>query len=340
MITLNDISILIVSSTTNLSMLRDVYHHTRNIYPCNEIVIVYDGIDVSQLINDDKLLIQIPTSRRVYVGEGYNLAVKNSSKSCFVFLHDDTFVAPNFLENIIPYISENVFCNFCQVEPISSNEVDTIKKPIIDFGGRNFPFDKDSFFKFYYERSAQLERKVEESIYGGFFMAGFKDSFLKIGGFDEDFKPYFFEDSDLMTRMHIAGYSFVLSLDSLVYHVGSVTSRIDSYQSHFSHLKTFNIFLKKWKTTFDLYKEYSMKNKIKYNRNKIKFKYKNCNQYLINLIKLIEDDDNFNILIELDGNNMTQTDTSHLLSLPFIINDTVEAGIYNVGNLKIEVKYE
>ena len=240
MITTNDISLLIVSAVRDLARLKEVYSHIREQYPTNEIVVVYDNINEVLLPTTDVHLIQVPTVERVYVSSGYNLAVQHSTKKAFVFLHDDTYTAPNFLENLVPHITETMFCNFCTVEPPIFNDPDTIQKPIRNFGLKNTPFQKEEFFAFCQQREQSLSHishRTEPSPFGGFFMAGLKDTFLSVGGFDESFKPYFHEDADLMVRLHMAGFRFTLALDSVVYHVGSLTSRHYD-DSHTAYQKT------------------------------------------------------------------------------------------------------
>ena len=130
MITLTDISLLIVTAAKSIPRLKQIYNHLRTQYPDNEIVIVYDNINEKLLNDNDPNLTQVPTDKRVYVSAGYNLAIKHSSKSCFVFLHDDTYTAPGFLENLIPNIKKDTFVNFVQVEPPKFNNISCIQKPI------------------------------------------------------------------------------------------------------------------------------------------------------------------------------------------------------------------
>jgi GT2 family glycosyltransferase len=335
MITINDISILITSTAKDVQRLQSVYKHIRLQYPDNEIVIVYDGVDKKQIHENDPGLIQIPSQEKVYVSGGYNLALKKSTKPAFVFLHDDTYPAPQFLESLIEHITENNFCNFCQVEPPVFGDADSITKPIRNFGLRNTPFKKEEFESFYWDHVSKLPYKFQPSPYGGFFMAGLKESILSVGGFDENFQPYFFEDSDLMIRLHMAGYTFTLALNSLVYHVGSLTSR--EFNNGIDAQKiTQNIFLKKWKTTFEYYKKYSIDNAIPYKKSSVKIEHKNCNLQLGELLDLLSEE-TANIVVNLDGLTIKQEDIDYLLQLPYIIHSELEKGLYTIGNLQIKI---
>lgn len=332
MTTLNDISILIVSAVKDVNRLKEVYVCIREQYPTNEIVIVYDNINKKVLHDADPFLIQVPTDKRVYVSSGYNLAVKNSSKPYFVFLHDDTYPGPNFLENILPHLSDDVFCNFCQVEPPTFNNPDTIQKPVKDFGLANTQYKKDDFHWFCLEREKTLPYKTEPSIYGGFFMAGSKKSFESVGGFDEDYQPYFYEDSDLMLRLHLKGYKFILILDSVVYHVGSLTSR-GTEESVFAHNTTEKIFIRKWKTTFEHFKIFCMLEGFNYTQPRVRIELLNCNdKALIDYIELFNDPKGLYTL-RVDCNIITQADVDYIPQIPYIISETKPNNTYTLGNL-------
>ena len=336
MITLNDISILIVSAAKSIPRLESVYKHTRAQYPYNEIVIVYDNISENVLSVEDPNLIQVTTDKRVYVSVGYNLAMKHSTKSCFVFLHDDTYTAPDFLENLIPHIKKDVFATFVQIEPPKFHTTSTLQKPIRNFGSNESEFDKSELDKFYHEYTPTLPHNVEPAPFGGFFMSGYKDSFLSVGGFDEDFQPYFFEDSDLMVRLHLEGFRFVLVLDSLIYHMGSLTSR-GTEESDIAHNTTQKIFLKKWKTTFDVFKEYTMLNGFEYKKPSLDITLHNPNKSIQDVVDIFNSSEG-DIEVHIDGNNFNQQDVDYLLVFPYIIKDLEYGEVYEIGNLKVNIK--
>ena len=52
-----------------------------------------------------------------------------------------------------------------------------------------------------------------------------KNIFKKIGGFDENFTPAYFEDDDLSWRYIFAGYKNFISHKSYIYHKGSLTGK-------------------------------------------------------------------------------------------------------------------
>ena len=335
MITLDNISLLLVTAVNNENRLISVYHHLRQQYPTNEIVIVYDNC-CSILKQNDPNLIQIDTAERVYVSKGYNLAIENCTKDYFVFLHDDTYTAPEFLENLTPHLSSTSFCNFVTVEPPLFGNPNTIQKPIQNFGLSADAFDKKAFDSFYWNHVGSLPHTTESSPFGGFFMAGHVSTFKSVGGFDERFVPYFYEDSDLMVRLHLAGYRFTLILNSIVYHIGSLTSRT-SADSVTAHNTTRDIFFQKWKTSFEHFKHYTMTNNIEYKDPNAKIQAYDVNENLNSLLKTLHNESG-SVIIEVDGKTISQSDVDFLLQMPYILQDVEPNTQYQLGNLLIKTQ--
>ena len=333
--TLNSFSFLIVTAAKDENRLREAYRSIRIQYPENEIVVVYDNTPAVLLDNQDLNLVEIPTTERVYVSRGYNLALNNCSKPYFVFLHDDTFIAPNFLENMIPHISETQFCNFTTIEPPLFGNTDSIAAPIRDFGRSLDTFVVEDFNKYAEEHIQTLGQKTIEAPYGGFFMAGSTASILSVGGFDETFQPYFFEDSDLMVRLYLANFRFIQVLDSIAYHMVSLTSR-GSSESEIAQVTTHKIFLKKWKVEFEYFKNYTMLQGIPYARIPVKILHTNCPQDFQDYLELISEESPIEVLV--DGLKITQEEVAYLRSLSYIIKSIEEPGNYQVGSLQIQYK--
>lgn len=335
MITLNDFSFLLVTRCNSVERLYGVYQSIRRFYPSNEIVIIYDDVvseNLEKKITDPNLK-EIHTLERVYVSGGYNLALKHCSNKCFVFLHDDTFVAKNFLENLVPHVTETQFCNFTTIEPPVYNSPDSIAKPIKDFGRDMSMFNIKLFDVFCDTHIKKIQNPIIDSPYGGFFMAGFKSSIESVGAFDENFKPYFYEDSDLMTRLHMNGYKFVQVLNSLVYHMGSLTSR-GTEESVIAHNTTHAIFLKKWKVPFDMIKRYSMDGGIPYKHIPVEIEHVNCAGELLKFIDLINEPGS-EIKVHIDATKLINDDLDYIQSFCYILQSIDSPGQYEIGNLKI-----
>jgi len=335
MITLDDVSFLMVTPGRDKERIKGVYKSIRLQYPSNEIVIIYDNNIIQEINLNDINLKEVSTTERVYVSKGYNIALKECTKKCFVFIHDDTFIAPLFLENLIPYISETQFCNFTTVEPPLFGNTSIPQRPIKDFGRDIDTFVLEEFNKFAQEHINTLDESTMNSPFGGFFMSGMVSSILSVGGFDEDFQPYFYEDSDLMIRLHLSGFRFIHVLDSLVYHMGSLTSR-GTKESDLSQKTTHKIFINKWKIEFEYFKNYTMLQDIPYIKKPIKIICNNCSEHIEEYLNMFSEESSIEIIV--DGLNLNQQELGYLQSLSYILQSINDPGVYQVGSLQITYK--
>lgn len=336
MLTSADFSFLLVTQAKDLDRLSGVYNSVRSQYKDSEIVVVYENRSDVRLREDDQNLVEVYTDHRVYVSEGYNLALKNSTRKCFVFIHDDTYLANNFLEAIIPHIKEKQFCNFTTVEPPMYGNRNEVTRPIKDFSRDAKTFNQSEFNSFCEDHVRELQTYVIDSPFGGFFMAGYKSSIQSVGGFDEYFKPYFHEDSDLIIRLQETGHRFVQALDALVYHMGSLTSR-GTEESTLAHNTTRDLFLKKWKVPFEFIKKYTLLGEIPYKRILVKVECRNCTRDLSNFVNLISDPSS-DITVSIDQSVMNQQDFEYIQTLPYVLQSIEEPGNYELGNLRIKYK--
>lgn len=322
-----------MTQARDLDRLRWVYDSVRSQYKEAEVVVVYENGSKARLNERDDNLVEVYEDKRVYVSEGYNIALNNATRKCFVFVHDDTYVAKGFLENMIPHITEKQFCNFTTVEPPIYNDPDTVGKPIKNFGRDAKTFDLAAFNSFCEDHIKRLQITTIDSPFGGFFMCGYVSSIMSVGGFDESFKPYFHEDGDLMIRLHQAGYRFVQVLNSLVYHMGSMTSR-GTEESVLAHNTTRDIFLKKWKVPFEYIKEYSMAGDMPYKKIPVEITCDNCTNDVLNFVYLINEPGS-NVKVYFDQTKLNQQDFQYLQTLPYVLQSMEEPGSYELGNLKI-----
>jgi hypothetical protein len=211
-----------------------------------------------------------------------------------------------------------------------------VLKPIKDFGRSIDTFNLLKFNEFCEEHIKMISEPVVESPFGGFFMAGFKSSIDSVGGFDEYFQPYFYEDADLILRLHMDGFKFVQVLNSLVYHMGSLTSR-GTKESEESMKTTAMLFIKKWKTSWEYARHYTLENGIEYKRIPVEIECKNCVPELQTFLSLINEPNNY-VRVSVYGNKLTQQDFEYLQTLPYVLQSIEEEGQYELGNLTVQYK--
>jgi hypothetical protein len=132
----------------------------------------------------------------------------------------------------------------------------------------------------------------------------------------------------------LKGYRFVLALDSLVYHIGSLTSR-GTEESVIAHGITRNVFLKKWKTTFEHFKQFSMLKGLEYVAPNAHITVNNPDKQLEDIINLINTPSG-SIQVMLDGVKFDQKDLDCLLLLPYIVQGLEPQSEYQVGNIIIK----
>lgn len=342
MITSNDISILIVTRVNDSERLKAVYDRIRSYYPMNEIIVIYDDVPHSLGVSDSNLK-EVVTEERVYVSRGYNMALKMSTNPYFVFLHDDTFIHKDFLHNLVPHLNSSTICNFTTIEPPLFGNRDIFERPIQNFGFDLTDLNLDAFDTFCDNRNSKIINTVVDNPYGGFFMAGSIKTILSIGGFDERFKPFFYEDADLMLRLHLNGIRFVQVLNSLVYHLVSLTSR-KSEDGNSASYQTERIFLNKWKSSFQVLKEYTMKNGTEYRPIRLRVISKNTDQTLQSFLSNLSDEDNGlpASLLHIDGEKFTNADLDYIHLLPYIIHQNVQQKEtkFQLNNMILEIHPE
>lgn len=68
----------------------------------------------------------------------------------------------------------------------------------------------------------------------------------KVGTFDENFAPAYFEDNDMHYRIHLLGYSAITTTGAPYYHFGSASTRALTEQNHLDFRGCQNYFQNKW----------------------------------------------------------------------------------------------
>lgn len=214
MYTLKDISV-VIPSYNNLEYLKLIYNSVRSISNDIEVILFDDGSDDGTdewmaSLTDKNTILHILQNR---IGHTilYDRGFKEASGKIIGILHADMIVHKSFFDNILKHINKGkVVCGTCVEPPLHPPGGE---KHIFDAGLYPNEFNEELFTDF----CNKVEGGVSEGIFAPWFLL--KDEYFdKIGGHDTIYAPYGYEDSDLFTRMALAGFNFIQSRDALVYH--------------------------------------------------------------------------------------------------------------------------
>jgi hypothetical protein len=113
-----------------------------------------------------------------------------------------------------------------------------------------------------------------------------------------------------------------------------LTSR-GTEESDIAHNTTQKIFLRKWKTTFEYIKQFTMVDGLPYKKPNLQFTITNPTEHTQRTVDLLGDEDG-DTVVHIDGRNFTQQDVDLLLQLPYILLDASVSETYTLGNLLIK----
>ena len=346
---LKDISV-VIPSYNNLEYLKLIYNSIRNVTNEVELIIFSDGSDDGTKewllsLKDKNIIIHILQDR---IGHTilYDRGFKEATGKIIGILHADMVIGYNFFENILKHLKMgNIVCGTCIEPPLHPPGGEKI---IEDFGMYPEDFKKDSFDNFVYEVRYQSEDKTTNGIFAPWFLL--KDEYFdKIGGHDPIYAPYGYEDSDLFTRMALAGFNFIQSRDALVYHftqrghkwTRGVGIENDGYREQME--KTRRIYVKKFGTDPIFDYNHTPTPAPKYN---IGFNLINKTEQIYNILypycSNISIDNNVeltnDIIVEFDCNKLNNQNINFLLQLPLIIKESGEIGEMEYDIFKIKIK--
>lgn len=210
---------VIVPSHNTLNHLKNTYTSIRKYYPTISVIIIDDAstdgtAEWLTSLTDFKLTVVIDNIRKGHTF-WYDEGMRMSKTDICAILHSDMIIGPFYFENLLKNLKEKTVVCATRIEP-----------PIHPEGSekivKNFGMDYDDFNSVEFEKfcvSTQKENKniTTKGIFAPWML--YKNDHLSIGGHDQNFAPYGYEDSDIFNRWILAGYEMIQSRDSLVYHL-------------------------------------------------------------------------------------------------------------------------
>ena len=295
------ISLIIPATSSNQKYTDFAIQQIRELYP-----------------NENEVEIVVEVNDNVTLGINYNNAVAKAKGEVVVLMHNDMVPHPGFVETILKHIERKLVLVYHRVEPpIYTDEYPG--KSILDCGRDIETYDKDKFFS-YNNDDMVLEGGSQ------LFFAVYKDDYLDIDGYT--FKK-FCEDDDVHLRYKLAGYQCKVATGAMVYHFVSKTSRSDNYQE--IEMMSNLAFIKKWGFRISKYnkvykKAYTIKGNITPDLTKA------LDLFFTSTPK------EANVIAEIDTNTFSQQDYTFLTQLNDIVAENNEIGVFELGNVKINVK--
>jgi len=223
---MNNISIL-VGLKNNLDYSQKFYKRFREIYPNEELCFVSYGStdgtnDWLDSLVDNNLKYFYSEDKKTF-SDTFNKCAEIATKEYIVFCHNDIVILSGWLENIKKHLNKSTAVTYTTIEPPIFEGHDRPGKIIRDFG---LEFDEVNYKELEnFVSETQIQYKDKTSGGSAFFIAQHRAMYLAIGGMDNLYSPMFCEDDDLLFRLQLLGIKTIVSLDSIVYHFVSKTSR-------------------------------------------------------------------------------------------------------------------
>lgn len=194
--------------------IESLYKYTRNF----ELIIVDNGSTdgtreyLKTLSGNVKLIFN---DENLGFSKGNNQGIKIAEGEYIGFLNNDILLYPNWFEEC-----EKVFqqenAAFVSPRHINPHFDDTNERNYIRFFQKEFKYDKE------------YEKNFDECVFSCVITK--REILDRIGIFDENYFPAFFEDNDIKYRAVVEGYGIYVSNSVCFFHFGSVTSKDNDYK--------------------------------------------------------------------------------------------------------------
>jgi|TARA_R100000081_G_scaffold89756_2_gene63307 GT2 family glycosyltransferase len=353
--------------------------HTKNTY---ESLLLYGG-DVDIIIIDDasddgtdewlqslennNLTVIIDKERKGHT-YWYDEGMRRAKTDIVSILHSDMIIGPDYFENMLKHLQRGKVVCATRIEPPIHPEGK--EKLVRNFGVEANEFMWSAFETFCLEQKNIEKDKTTKGIFAPWML--YKEDHLNIGGHDQRFAPFGYEDSDIFNRWIQAGYEMVQARDAFCYHMTCRGHRWNKgvgienpdYRSIMDRCR--KEFIRKWGDWIQndeyqhpiIWKKYdrgivlsndkpellemlepwadTLYTSLDY-KDYIEKEQVNTVTNLWDRIVPFDNEKNNEILIEVDGDNFTQQDFIYIQKLAEILDtQSIEAGRFKLGNLIIE----
>lgn len=364
---------VIIPSYNTLPHLKNTYESIKRYGGDVDIIIIDDASEDGTAewlisLSDDKLNRVLATERKGHT-YWYDEGMRIAETEIVSILHSDMIIGPDYFENMLKHLERGKVVCATRIEPPIHPA--GREKIVRNFGDEAHNFMWDAFKKFVIQEKAESVDATTRGIFAPWML--YKDDHLSIGGHDQRFAPFGYEDSDIFNRWINNGYEMIQSRDSLVYHMtcrghkwnAGVGVENPDYREIMTRCE--REYQRKWG---DWIQNDNYQYPIIYPKYDKGIIVKNCNDNLIaqlepwadniyvdcdynsyieteskrtvlllkNRIKPYDNEKQNQILIEVDGNNFTQQDYIYIRQMSAILyQNKPQPGTVNLGNLKITI---
>ena len=363
---------VIIPSYNTLGHLKNTYQSIKKYAPNVPMIIVddasEDGTDIwLNNLNDDKLTVIIDKERKGHT-YWYDEGMRRAKTDIVSILHSDMIIGPNYFENMLKHLEKSKVVCATRIEPPIHPA--GLEKHVQNFGMDYHDFVWDAFENFCVETSNNDKDVTTKGIFAPWIL--YKKDHFKVGGHDQRFAPYGYEDSDIFNKWILGGLEMIQSRDALCYHMTCRGHRwnegvgIENADYKETMDKGRREFLRKWGEWIqnDSY-QYPIINP-KYNKGLV---IENCNDQFIEMLepwfdtlyvdcdyepyiqkeqkrtvtdlldrlKPYDNEKQNDIIVKIDTQKFTQQDYVYINQLSAIIQDSGKIGEFELGNLKISI---
>lgn len=367
---------VIIPSFNTLEHLKNTYESIKRYGGDVDIIIIDDASEDGTVewltsLSDERLNRVLSPERKGHT-YWYDEGMRIAETEIVSILHSDMIIGPGYFENLLKHLERGKVVCATRIEPPIHPAGK--EKIVRDFGDEADNFKWDAFEKFVIQEKADSINLTTKGIFAPWML--YKDDHLSIGGHDQRFAPYGYEDSDIFNRWINAGYEMIQSRDALCYHMTCRGHRwnkgvgIENPDYRYTMDKNAREFLRKWGDWIqnDEY-QYPIINP-KYNKGIVLYRGKPillgtlepwCDDLYVDMkqaiidgyiekeqpktvvdlskkIHTIDTDAKNDIMIYIDGSKFSSTDGKYVQQIAAILNhNKPEEGRFKVGNVEIEI---
>lgn len=210
---------VVIPSYNTLPHLKNTYESIKRYASDVDVIIIDDASNDGtaewlENLQDDYLEVIISDQRRGHT-YWYDEGMRRAKTDIVSILHSDMIIGPGYFENLLKHLKRGKVVCATRIEPPIHPA--GREKIVRDFGDDAHKFKWEAFEKFVTQEKADSLDLTTKGIFAPWML--YKEDHLSIGGHDQRFAPYGYEDSDIFNRWILSGYEMVQSRDALCYHM-------------------------------------------------------------------------------------------------------------------------